>query len=218
MNVIDRRGNRKMHSAGVLWRLGRSRWRADQSDPLWADRVGPLDCSGGGAPVPPLLCGSAPVVLAASCSTAGCGVASSKGRYVDPSQPGPAWIRQAISTSSVSLSSGCGAQLAEKCERPASPTPRSTGRPWAMLSISSTIGGEAGQCGSRCGETGPSTDSQPPGGPSGRSTTTRWTQRSPDQLKTTSTLPCRKCLEACRREGGGERLSPLGMQTSSQGV
>ena len=36
-----------MHSAGVLWRLGRSRWRADQSDPLGADRVGPLNCSGG---------------------------------------------------------------------------------------------------------------------------------------------------------------------------
>ena len=44
-----------MHSAGVLWRLGRSRWRADQSDPLWADRVGPLDCSGGGRSGPAAL-------------------------------------------------------------------------------------------------------------------------------------------------------------------
>jgi len=41
-----------MHSAGVRWRLGGSRWRADQSDPVGADRIGPLDGSGRGSSGP----------------------------------------------------------------------------------------------------------------------------------------------------------------------
>jgi hypothetical protein len=63
---------------------------------------------------------------------------------VEPSPASRSWIRAAISKRNVSGRVGWGVMLAEKCERPASPTATSVCRPAIVAVDRSTSGGEAG--------------------------------------------------------------------------
>ena len=141
----------------------------------------------------------------------GCGAVtstvSSATRYVDPSHTGGSLIRQAISKSKVSASPGWREMLAEKCDRPASPTARIAG-PFGVSSVeSSTSGGEAGHDRSR-----PSAVCSCEVAKGTPSMLTLCRQRSPCQVKTTPVRPADRATGgrdrgAAGSDAGGSRLA-----------